>query len=131
MIIEVKQWPESQEVMENSNWFFIMAPRTDAESDPIGDSSYARILDESEYILVENIKDKYTFSEYVNLYTHSINNDGEPTTADEYNKEWLNEDKYEEIKELITDLEWETDRMSSSGRETLDALWKIFKIEGN
>ena len=155
MIIEVKQWPESQEVMENSNWFFIMAPRTDAESDPIGDSSYARILDESEYILVENIKDKYTFSEYVNLF----NNDGEqppvitgdkdtdslledermsnesldvePTTADEYNKEWLNEDKYEEIKELITDLEWETDRMSSSGRETLDALWKIFKIEGN
>ena len=155
MIIEVKQWPESQEVMENSNWFFIMAPRTDAESDPIGNSSYARILDESEYILVENIKDKYTFSEYVNLF----NNDGEqppvitgdkdtdslledermsnesldvePTTADEYNKEWLNEDKYEEIKELITDLEWETDRMSSSGRETLDALWKIFKIEGN
>ena len=154
MIIEVKQWPESQEVMENSNWFFIMAPRTDAESDPIGDSSYARILDESEYILVENIKDKYTFSEYVNLF----NNDGEqppvitgdkdtdslledermsnesldvePTTADEYNKEWLNEDKYDEIKELITDLEWETDRMSSSGRETLDALWKIFKIEG-
>ena len=58
-------------------------------------------------------------------------NDGEPTTADEYNKEWLNEDKYDEIKELITDLEWETDRMSSSGRETLDALWKIFKIEGN
>ena len=93
MIIEVKQWPESQEVMENSNWFFIMAPRTDAESDPIGDSSYARILDESEYILVENIKDKYTFSEYVNLYTHSINNDGEPTTADEYNKEWLNEER--------------------------------------
>jgi hypothetical protein len=57
--------------------------------------------------------------------------DVEPTTADEYNKEWLNEDKYDEIKELITDLEWETDRMSSSGRETLDALWKIFKIEGN
>tara|TARA_R110000751_G_scaffold91920_1_gene180073 strand:+ start:232 stop:555 length:324 start_codon:yes stop_codon:yes gene_type:complete len=107
MIIEVKQWPESQEVMENSNWFFIMAPRTDAESDPIGDSSYARILDESEYILVE------------------------PTTADEYNNKWLNENKYNEIKELITDLEWETDRMSSSGRETLDALWKIFKIEGN
>ena len=69
MIIEVKQWPDSQEVMENSNWFFIMAPRTDPESDPIGDSCYARILDESEYILVENIKDKYTFSEYVNLYS--------------------------------------------------------------
>ena len=130
MIIEVKQWPDSQEVMENSNWFFIMAPRTDPESNLIGDSAYGRILDESEYMLIKNIKDEYTFSEYVNLYTHPINNDGEPTTADKYNKEWLNEDKYDEIKELITDLEWETDRMSSSGRETLDALWKIFKIEG-
>jgi len=115
MLIELKQWPDSQEVMENSDWFFLMAPRTDAESDPIGDSAYGRILDESEYILVENIKDKYTFSEYVNLF----NNDGEqppvitgdkdtdslledermsnesldvePTTADKYNKEWLNE----------------------------------------
>ena len=93
IVIEVKQWPESQEVMENSDWFFIMAPRTDAKSDPIGDSAYGRILDESEYILIENIKDKYTFSEYVNLYTHPIKNDGEPTTADEYNKEWLNEDR--------------------------------------
>ena len=67
MLIEVKQWPESQEVMENSDWFFLMAPRTDSDSDTIGDSAYGRVLDESEYILVE------------------------PTTADEHNKEWLNE----------------------------------------
>tara|TARA_R110002020_G_scaffold63215_1_gene169000 strand:- start:409 stop:654 length:246 start_codon:yes stop_codon:yes gene_type:complete len=53
MLIEVKQWPESQEVMENSDWFFIMAPRTDSDSDPIGDSAYGRVLDESEYILTE------------------------------------------------------------------------------
>ena len=51
MIIEVKQWPESQEVMENSDWFFLMAPRTDDESNPIGDSAYGRILDEDEYML--------------------------------------------------------------------------------
>ena len=55
--------------------------------------------------------------------------DGEPTTADEYNNEWLNENKYNEIKELITDLAWEMDRMSSSGRSTLADLWKIFKID--
>jgi len=67
MILEVKQFPESQEVMDNPDWFFLMAPRTDSDSDPIGDSAYGRILDESEYILVE------------------------PTTADKYNKEWLNE----------------------------------------
>ena len=67
MLIEVKQWPDSQEVMENSDWFFLMSPLTNAESDPIGNSAYGRILDESEYILVE------------------------PTTADKYNKEWLNE----------------------------------------
>jgi len=91
MIIEVKQWPKSQEVMENSDWFFLMAPRTDSESDPIGDSAYGRVLDESEYVLTKDIREQYTFSEYVNLYTY--NNDGEPTTADEYNKEWLNEER--------------------------------------
>ena len=67
MLIEVKQWPESQEVMENSDWFFLMAPRTD--SDPIGDSAYGRVLDESEYVLTKDVKERYTFSEYVNLYS--------------------------------------------------------------
>ena len=56
--------------------------------------------------------------------------DGDSTTADEYNNKWLNENKYNEIKELITNLEWEMDRMSSSGRSTLADLWKIFKIDG-
>jgi hypothetical protein len=56
MILEVKQFPESQKVMSNPKWFFIMG-------DPIGNAAYARILDESEYILVEK------------------------TTADEYNNE--------------------------------------------
>ena len=69
MLIEVKQWPESQEVMENSDWFFLMAPRTDDESNPIGDSAYGRILDEDEYMLTKDIQEKYTFSEYVNLYS--------------------------------------------------------------
>ena len=107
MIIEVKQWPESQEVMGKPGWFFIMDANPDSSysGSNLGDSAYGRILDESEYILVE------------------------PTTADEYNNEWLNENKYNEIKELITDLEWETDRMSSSGRSTLADLWKIFKID--
>ena len=90
MIIEVKQWPEYKEVMDNPDWFFIMGAIPFSEA---VDGVYARVLDESEYILIKNIKDKYTFSENVNLYTHPINNDGEPTTADEYNKEWLNEDR--------------------------------------
>jgi hypothetical protein len=53
MLIEVKQFPESQEVMENSDWFFLMCPLTDSDSDPIGASAYGRVLDESEYILTE------------------------------------------------------------------------------
>ena len=69
MLIEVKRFPESQEVMENSDWFFLMAPRTDSESNPIGDSAYGRILDESEYVLTKDVKERYTFSEYVNLYS--------------------------------------------------------------
>ena len=35
-----------------------------------------------------------------------------------------------EISELIVDLGWEMDRMSSSGRETLSILFKLFKIKG-
>tara|TARA_Y100000034_G_scaffold64404_1_gene77919 strand:+ start:340 stop:573 length:234 start_codon:yes stop_codon:yes gene_type:complete len=72
MIIEVKRWPESQEVMDKPDWFFIMDGNPNSGSpiytpSKLGDSAYGRILDESEYILVEL------------------------TTADKYNKEWLNE----------------------------------------
>ena len=66
MLIEVKQWPESKEVMDNPDWFFIMGTIPFSEA---GDSVYARILDESEYVIIKHIRDKYTFSEYVNLYT--------------------------------------------------------------
>ena len=65
MILEVKQFPESQEVMDDPEWFMIASLEP---NDPgIGNSAYARILDESEYILVEK------------------------TTADEHNKEWLDD----------------------------------------
>ena len=50
MILEVIKWPESQEVMENPDWFFVMGN----DDNPIGDSAYARILDESEYMLIRN-----------------------------------------------------------------------------
>ena len=33
--------------------------------------------------------------------------------------------------QLITDLYWEYDRMSSSGQETLDQLAKLFGISNN
>ena len=70
MIIEVKRWPESQEVMENSDWFFIMAPRTDSESNPIGDSAYGRVLDESDYIVVKCNIGKPTNTDNNFLYEH-------------------------------------------------------------
>ena len=46
---------------------------------------------------------------------------------EKYNTEIDNETAFE-VKELVADLEWEMDRMSSSGRETLAVLWKILKI---
>ena len=50
IILELKEFPESQEVMDNPDWF----PIVDGGSDIIvGDSAYARVLDDSEYILVE------------------------------------------------------------------------------
>ena len=67
LILEVKKFPESQEVMDKDDWFFIMDGNLDSGSpiytpSKLGDSAYGRILDESEYILVE------------------------PTTADEFNR---------------------------------------------
>ena len=41
MMLEVKQWPESQEVMEDSEWFFL--PHTDETYGILGDMAYARI----------------------------------------------------------------------------------------
>ena len=51
MILEVKKFPESQKVMDDPEWFLIMD--TDINDNILGNSSYARILDESEYILTE------------------------------------------------------------------------------
>jgi len=34
-----------------------------------------------------------------------------------------------DIKELIVDLEWEYDRMSSSGKETLEKLFELLEIQ--
>ena len=43
MILEVKRWPESQEVMDDPEWFFIV----DGGKELIlGDSAYARIIGE-------------------------------------------------------------------------------------
>ena len=39
----------------------------------------------------------------------------------------LNRDSHKkQVVELLDDLGWEYDRMSSSGQETLDKLWKLF-----
>ena len=46
MILEVKQFPESQEVMDDPEWFFIMD--ADPNDNKLGSSSYARIITEEE-----------------------------------------------------------------------------------
>ena len=51
MILEVKKFPESQEVMDDPEWFFVMD--ADPNNNKLGHGSYARILDKSEYILTE------------------------------------------------------------------------------
>ena len=51
MILEVKKFPESQEVMDNPEWFLIMD--TNPNDNKLGHGSYARILDDSEYIITE------------------------------------------------------------------------------
>ena len=44
----------------------------------------------------------------------------------------LNRDSHKkQVVELLDDLGWEYDRMSSSGQETLDKLYKIFGMMTN
>tara|TARA_R100000808_G_scaffold36_1_gene201 strand:+ start:1423 stop:1572 length:150 start_codon:yes stop_codon:yes gene_type:complete len=35
-------------------------------------------------------------------------------------------EKIRKLLQLLVDLEWEYDRMSSSGQESLDKIWKLF-----
>ena len=66
MILEVKKFPESQEVMDDPDWFLIMD--TDINDNILGNSSYARILDKSEFIyypgnnahIIRNMQAKYS-----------------------------------------------------------------------
>ena len=84
MIIEVKQWPDSQEVMGKPGWFFIMDGNPDSSynGSKIGDSAYGRILEDKTHTAGDIVYDNPLY-------------DGEPTTADEYNNEWLNENSDE------------------------------------
>ena len=47
MLIEVKQWPESQEVTDDAEWFPIVA--RNSEKDPLGPSANARVLHDEEF----------------------------------------------------------------------------------
>jgi len=68
MIFEVKKWPESQDVMDKSGWFFVTSDGRNDEYEIFGPSAMARILDESEYILVEKTTaDEYNEKEYVRI----------------------------------------------------------------
>ena len=58
MVLEVKQWPESQEVMEKDEWFFIQSlsePIKIGYINPIGDSAYARIVEDDELEKAEKL----------------------------------------------------------------------------
>jgi len=51
MYLEVKQWPESQEVMDNPDWFLVAGA-----TDQLGNSAYARILTEDD---LEELAEKH------------------------------------------------------------------------
>ena len=95
LIIEVKRFPESQEVMDKKGWF----PIGDYGDEMIiGDSAYGRVMEDDEYILTE----KTTADEYNKEYAEDIdlqafaqgrkssfdNNIEEKTTADEFHNKW-------------------------------------------
>jgi len=52
MILEIKQWPESQEVMDDPEWFFISS-----NSEKVGDTAYARIVDKEDIMDIPHTRD--------------------------------------------------------------------------
>ena len=58
--LEIKQWPESQEVMEDSEWFFL--PHTDETYSILGDMAYARIVVEDELEKAEKLLSVITYT---------------------------------------------------------------------
>ena len=56
MYLEVLEYPESQEVMKDPEWFFIMA--NDIGNEIIGSSAYARVIDLDEEL------NKYSLEKY-------------------------------------------------------------------
>ena len=60
MVLEVKQWPESQEVVEDSEWFFL--PHTDETYGILGDMAYARIVVEDELEKAEKLLSVITYT---------------------------------------------------------------------
>ena len=54
MYLEVKEFPESQEVMDDPDWFFIMSYNRN-ETDGIGSSAYARIVQQVPELVKQSI----------------------------------------------------------------------------
>ena len=94
MILEVKQWPESPEVMGEKGWFFITGSNylEEHEEDVIGNAAYARVLNEKEYILVEK------------------------TTADEYNDVIIGHDPGDEHMGKYLDIDRTSDKRDTKRR---------------
>lgn len=73
MIVEIIKFPKSQEVMDNPDWFPIGDYGVNLI---IGDSAYARVLDESEYILVEKTTaDEFNMKEHETLMKLELSSD--------------------------------------------------------
>jgi|TARA_R100001244_G_C5116695_1_gene122508 hypothetical protein len=93
MILEVKQWPESQDVMDKPEWFFIcgISDRTggDGEYDPIGDSAYARILHEDEHKCpkCKSIHPVHTVSDLSDGSWHEVKDGSTTIIPDPFKKE--------------------------------------------
>ena len=60
MVLEVKQWPESQEVVEDSEWFFL--PHTDETYGILGDMAYAKIVKEDALEKAEKLLSEITYT---------------------------------------------------------------------
>ena len=120
MIIEVKQWPESQEVMGKPGWFFIMDGNPDSSynGSRIGDSAYGRILEDKTHTAGDIVYDNPMYETVsitdLELFIYMINRGTAPHKAlqnmIEHNQELKETRKY--LNVMISDIDKSEDDTS-------------------
>ena len=93
MILEVKKWPESQDVMDKPEWFFITSDGKNNEYEILGSSAMAKILHEDEHKCpkCESIHPIHTINDLSDDSWHEVKDGSTTIIPDPFKKDQYNE----------------------------------------